>query len=69
MPVIWESEVCFSLKLANLVYNNNSNIVKTAVKMVVDMVYLHENCSQGVELLQPSSGSRTRERAEQTPDQ
>ena len=69
MPVIWESEVFFSLKLVNLVYNNNNNIVKTAVKMVVDMVYLHENCSQGVELLQPSSGSRTRERAEQTPDQ
>jgi hypothetical protein len=33
------------------------------------MVDLHENCSQGVKLLQASSGSRTRERAEQTPDQ
>jgi hypothetical protein len=69
MPGIFLSEVFFSLNLVNLVYNNNNNIVKTAVKMVVDMVYLHENCSQGVELLQPSSGSRTRERAEQTPDQ
>ena len=68
MPGIFLSEVFFSLNLVNLVYNNN-NIVKTAVKMVVDMVYLHENCSQGVELLQPSSGSRTQERAEQTPDQ
>ena len=69
MPGIFLSEVFFSLNLVNLVYNNNNNIVKTAVKMVVDMVYLHENCSQEVELLQPSSGSRTRERAEQTPDQ
>ena len=69
MPGIFLSEFFFSLNLVNLVYNNNNNIVKTAVKLVVEMVYLHENCSQGVELLQPSSGSRTRERAEQTPDQ
>ena len=43
MPVIWESEVFFSLNLVNLVYNNNNNIVKTAVKMVVDMLLLHRN--------------------------
>jgi hypothetical protein len=29
------------LDLVNLVYNNNNNIVKTAVKMVVDMLLLH----------------------------
>ena len=49
MPMIWESEVLFSLKLVNLVYNNNNNnnnIVKTAVKMVVDMLLLHKELSE-----------------------
>ena len=41
MPRILLSEVFFSLDLVNLVYNNNNNIVKTAVKMVVDMLLLH----------------------------
>ena len=41
MPGILLSEVFFSLDLVNLVYNNNNNIVKTAVKMVVDMLLLH----------------------------
>ena len=39
MPGILLSEVFFSLDLVNLVYNNN--IVKTAVKKVVDMLLLH----------------------------
>ena len=41
MPGILLSEVFFSLDLVNLVYNNNNNIVKTAVKMVVDKLLLH----------------------------
>ena len=46
MPGILLSEVFFSLDLVNLVYNNNNNRVKTAVKMVVDMLLLYENCTR-----------------------
>ena len=45
MPVIWESEFFFSLILVNLVLYNNNNRVKTAVNLVVDMVYLHRKLS------------------------
>ena len=69
MPGLLLSEFFSRWEYYVLLQNNNNNRVETAVQMVVDMVYLHENCSQGVELLQASSGSRTRERAEQTPDQ
>ena len=46
MPRMLLSEVFFSLDLVNLVYNNNNNRVKTAVKMVVDMLLLYENCTR-----------------------
>jgi len=46
MPGILLSEVFFSLDLVNLVYNNNNNRVKTAVKMVVDMLLLYETCTR-----------------------
>ena len=50
MPGILLSEVFFSLDLVNLVYNNNNNIVKTAVKMVVDMLLLHRKLRESSEL-------------------
>ena len=46
MPGSLLSEVFFSLDLVNLVYNNNNNRVKTAVKMVVDVLLLYENCTR-----------------------
>jgi hypothetical protein len=49
MPGMLFSEVFFSLDLVNLVYNNNNNnIVKTAVEMVVNMLLLHRKLREVV---------------------
>ena len=54
-PVIWESEFFFSLRIIILLLNNNNITVKTAVKMVVDMVYPYENYTKmsGLEGIEP----------------
>ena len=48
MPGIFLLEAFFSLDLVNLVYNNNNDIVKTAVKIVVDMLLLHRKLREVV---------------------